>query len=323
MTFALTDRWVWDSWVARADDYHLYFLQAPKSLGDPEHRHRNATIGHAVSRDLVTWTEVGGALASGAQDAIDATATWTGSVIRHPDGSWRMFYTGARFLAEGESANVQTIACARSDDLVDWQKLPAVAISADPRWYEVLANGTWREEAWRDPWVFPDPDGDGWRMLITARANHGAQLDRGVVGHAWSRDLEHWTVLPPLSAAGEGFAHLEVPQVVCIDGRWVLIFSCDSVHLAGHRAGQVDGGGIWSVAIREPRSPFRLESAVRLTGDEYYAGRVVQAPDGNWSLLAFSNRSGTGDFAGHLTDPMPLSWSDAGTLTAQRPEAIR
>jgi beta-fructofuranosidase len=324
MPFALTDRWVWDSWVAVHDDeYHLYFLNAPKSLRDPDLRHRHATIGHAVSRDLSTWTVIGGSLAPGAPGDPDATATWTGSVVRHPDGSWRMFYTGSRFLADDGPSNVETIMCARSDDLEQWTKLPGVSFGADPRWDEVLGNGTWREEAWRDPWVFRDPDGGGWRMVLTARSNHGGSVDRGVVGHAWSRDLENWTVLPPLSAPGEGFAHLEVPQMVRIEGQWALIFSCDTAHLAGRRARAGELGGIWALRISDPIVPIRLGSAARLTGDEYYAGRVVQTLDGGWALLAFTNISSSGQFAGELTDPMPLSWSDEGILTARTPEALR
>jgi len=50
----LADRWVWDSWVADdVDDYHLFYLQAPRVLGDAGLRHVNATVGHARSRDLV------------------------------------------------------------------------------------------------------------------------------------------------------------------------------------------------------------------------------------------------------------------------------
>ena len=45
----LDDFWVWDSWVADdGDAYHLYFLQAPRSLGDPALRHVHATVGHAT-----------------------------------------------------------------------------------------------------------------------------------------------------------------------------------------------------------------------------------------------------------------------------------
>jgi len=50
------DEWVWDSWLADDGDlYHLYFLKAPRALGDPSLRHTSATVGHATSRDLVAW----------------------------------------------------------------------------------------------------------------------------------------------------------------------------------------------------------------------------------------------------------------------------
>ena len=48
------DDWiVWDFWLAprlSADEpFHCYFLQAPRSLADPEMRHDLARIGHATS----------------------------------------------------------------------------------------------------------------------------------------------------------------------------------------------------------------------------------------------------------------------------------
>lgn len=88
------DRWVWDFWFARdGDEYHVFYLQAPKALGDPEARHRNATIGHALSRDLRTWAPLPDALGPGPPGTWDDLATWTGSVIGH-DGRWWMCYTG-------------------------------------------------------------------------------------------------------------------------------------------------------------------------------------------------------------------------------------
>ena len=45
--------WVWDSWYAQdGEETHVFFLKAPRSLGDPDLRHDRAVIGHAVSRDL-------------------------------------------------------------------------------------------------------------------------------------------------------------------------------------------------------------------------------------------------------------------------------
>ena len=100
MAFNLPDHWVWDFWLA--DDgalHHLFYLHAPKSLGDPNLRHRNARIGHASSTDLREWTDHGQVFDAGAAGSFDGSATWTGSVVRGPDGLWRMFYTGSRFLA--------------------------------------------------------------------------------------------------------------------------------------------------------------------------------------------------------------------------------
>ena len=56
MTLRLPDKWVWDFWLVRdGRDYHAFYLQAPRSLGDPELRHLNASIGHATSKDLRHW----------------------------------------------------------------------------------------------------------------------------------------------------------------------------------------------------------------------------------------------------------------------------
>ena len=60
MTLALPDKWIWDTWYVRDKGlYHCFFLQANKSLNDPDLRHFNVTQGHATSRDLKTWTHLG------------------------------------------------------------------------------------------------------------------------------------------------------------------------------------------------------------------------------------------------------------------------
>ena len=197
----LAREWVWDFWFA--DDgrlFHIYYLQAPRALGDPGLRHRHATIGHATSRDLVYWSQAGQVLGPAAAPAFDDTATWTGSVLRAPDGTWYMFYTGTRLV---EGGCVQRIGLATSADLYDWRRHPASPVlAADSRWYERSGNGI-LDETWRDPWVFADPGGHGWHMLLTARAAQGPDDDRGVVGHARSADLVRWEACPLLLRAGK------------------------------------------------------------------------------------------------------------------------
>ena len=50
----LDDLWVWDSWIADDGDlYHLFFLQAPRALGDPGKRHtaaRSLTRANGIRR---------------------------------------------------------------------------------------------------------------------------------------------------------------------------------------------------------------------------------------------------------------------------------
>lgn len=305
MAFSLPDHWVWDFWLA--DDgqtYHMFYLHAPMSLGNPHLRHRNARIGHATSTNLVNWQDHGRIFDAGPDGSYDGSATWTGSVVKAPDGRWHLYYTGSRFLSPDSNANVETIGLAVSDDLFTWQKLPGPIAVADQRWYETLGTSSWPEEAWRDPWVFQGADSQTWHMLITARANHGDDAGRGVVGHATSTDMLHWQVAPPLSNIDAGFMHLEVPQIVEVEGTTHLIFCCDSPKLSGRLAGQ--RGGIWSVAAPSPTGPYAIEKATRIVTEELYAGRIARTREGQAVLIAFDSTQADGHFVGAISDPIPL-----------------
>jgi len=313
MVFAHKDVWTWDMWFADdGDNYHVFYLKASRALGDPERRHRYPTVGHAVSRDLLAWTEVADALIISDSPAFDDATTWTGSVVKAPDGTWRMFYTGT---SRAEDTLVQRVGVASSPDLVTWTKHSTEALSeADPAWYETY-DGSWHDEAWRDPWVFQDPEGQGWHMLVTARANHGETFNRGVIGHATSADLETWTTQPPLSEPGAGFGQLEVPQVATVDGRHVLIFCCMPAEYSPELRATGVTGGTWAVTIDSPTGPYDVSQAYPLTGTDLYAGRLVQRrDDGRWFLFAFHNIDADGNFIGALSSPMPVAWGDDGRL---------
>lgn len=304
--FDLPEAYVWDFWVVDdGERYHLFFLYASRALKDPDARHYRASVGHATSSDLTNWTRVTDALVRSDAPAPDDLATWTGSMIQGPDGLWYLFYTGATAAPNG--ANVQTICYATSPDLYEWTKAPGPILRADPRWYELLSDGQWHDEAFRDPFVFADPAGNGWHLLITARANHGPSDDRGVVGHAWSPNLTDWELRPPLSRPGQGYGQLEVFELVRLQGRDYLVFNCLAGDLsAAHRASGTTGG-VWLAAAESPLGPYDLAGAQLVTGDDLYVGRFVTARSGAPVFLAFRNAGPGGTFMGGITDPLPVS----------------
>jgi beta-fructofuranosidase len=320
MSLRLPDRWLWDFWFAQqGPDYHIFYLQADRSLGREELRHWHVSIGHAVSQDLRHWEVLPDALQPSAEDseAWDNFTTWTGSILGHA-GQWFLFYTGTR---RDEQGLVQRIGLATSDDLLHWQKHPAnPLIEVDPRWYELLDRSLWHDQAWRDPYVFRHPETGNFHAFITGRVNYGPSDGRGVIAHAVSQDLLAWEVRPPLTEPGD-FGHMEVPQLLEHHGRYYLIFSAPAdVHSARwqQRTGRKPITGTYSMVSDNPLGPFQAVDDEPLVGDEIgslYSGKLVQSPGGDWVLLAWRLFSPTGEFFGDLSNPMPVTFAANGKLS--------
>ncbi len=300
MVLRLPNKWVWDFWIAdTGSEFHVFYLQAPRSLGDQSARHVNATVGHAVSSDLCDWQVLDDALAPGAPGAWDDLSTWTGSVVEH-GRTWWMLYTGTTAAHDGVT---QRIGLATSTDLVTWAKHPGNPVLAlDARWYELVGS-----DAWRDPWLLADPDGHGFHALITARATSGPTDARGVIGHAWSADLVHWEVRPPLTEPGE-FGHLEVPQAEIIDGVPVLLFSVAADRLSAARRTRLPSEGSGSLLAKGESllGPWGIAGAQRIPLPDLYSARLVRDKDGEWQVMGFIDGSAHDDFVGAISDPVPL-----------------
>ena len=316
MSLHLPDKWVWDFWFARQGEYtHIFYLQAPRRLKDPEIRHWNASIGHARSLDLHNWEVLPDALLpSKNEKEWDSKATWTGSVIRH-DGKWFMFYTG---ISKADDGLNQRIGLAQSADLIYWEKYTAnPLIHIDEKQYEVLDRKIWYEGTWRDPWVF---EWEGkFHAFITARVPYGEPLSRGVIAHAVSKDLFHWTVEEPLTNAGE-FAYLEVPQVAYIGAHWYLFFSVEKSRYSQQRSereGMRAQTGTHYLIGENPLGPYRLLTDDFLCGDEqgtFYSGKVIQNNRGDWVYMACWQYDLNGEYLGEISDPMPIEAQADGRL---------
>jgi beta-fructofuranosidase len=316
MALRLPDKWLWDFWLVEdGPDYHVFYLQAPRSLDRAELRHYHPSIGHAVSHDLRRWEILPDALAPRATSAWDDYTTWTGSVIWH-ESLWYMFYTGTSRAEEGL---VQRIGIATSTDLMAWERHgehPRLWCVAG-QWYESLDPTRWRDEAWRDPWIFRHPETGGFHAYFTARASFGPDDGRGVIGHARSRDLLDWELLPPVTEPGD-FAEMEIPQLVEIGGLYYLFYSTlADAHSARRRARSPAVNGTHYFVSDGPLGPFRSITDEFLAGDAlglYYGGKAVQERDKSWSMLLWRWLAPDGTFLGDLTDPVPLVVEDGGRL---------
>jgi beta-fructofuranosidase len=315
----LDDHWVWDSWLADdGEAFHLFYLQAPRSLVDPGLRHLAATIGHARSVDLVEWDVLPDALGPTA-GSWDDVSIWTGSTVRGDDGGWRMFYTATS--SRGHGVRDQRIGVAESDDLVTWRKVGREPLLvADPRWYKTLPEDVTASETWRDPFVYADPAGEGWHMLVAARSLTHGRNDDGVLAHARSDDLRTWELGPPVCESGFGFGQLEVAQVKQVGDRWVLVFTCHPQEMTDERIaasgayctwsvpGPADGTfpDVWDIGLARP---FTAEP-------DLFAAPLVQQRDGTWCLIGFRNTEPRGELNFHITDPIPVRLDTDGHLVA-------
>jgi beta-fructofuranosidase len=314
---SLPDRWIWDSWTADdGERFHLFFLQAPSALGDPALRHEAATIGHATSSDLAHWEIHDDALGAG-PDGFDDLAVWTGSVTRADDGTWRLYYTG--LSTAGHGVRDQRLGLAVSDDLFAWRRAGGgrPLLEADPRWYRTLDGAGPASETWRDPFVFRDPGGDGWHMLITARDARAPRLSDGVIGHARSADGLRWTLGPPVGGPS-GFGQIEVPQARLVEGRPLLVFSCHPEEQDERHTSRFGHFSTWSVPGDSLTGPWDLEAARPFEADpKLFGAPLVQIRDGGWVLFGFQHTESEGVLSFELGDPIPVGLDADGCLTAR------
>ncbi len=309
MTLKLDDKYIWDFWHYAEDGVqHLFFLQADRSIGNPDLRHWNVSIGHAVSTDLRDWTVKGTVFGPSASPAWDDYTTWTGSVLK-AEGRYHLFYTGT---CRAENGLRQRIGHAVADAIDGpWQRVGnGLALDLDQRYYEEYEDGGWHDRALRDPYVLPEKIGGKYHMFFTARRKDGEKFARGVIGHAVSDDLTAWEATAPVYQGGH-YGQLEVPQVFERDGQWFCTFCNIREHWTQALREQHGGGvsGTSYLVASDPLGPWQPAGQF-LDGDvpcRRYAGKILRDPvTGEDCLLAFEDTGEDGRFLGRIGDPIPL-----------------
>ncbi|WP_299879547.1 glycoside hydrolase family 68 protein [uncultured Cocleimonas sp.] len=309
---ALDDKWVWDYWLVRNPDdnlWHVFFLQADKSIIDPELRHWNVSFGHATSTDLIQWDYLGTCFQPANSPSWDDKTTWTGSVVQNEDGLWHLFYTGS---SEEENGLIQRIGHATSSDLHHWVRVDnGFCLDLDARWYDSeYRPDYWHDRAMRDPWVMRDPEGSGWMMFFTARVPGIEEANNaGAIGLARSNDLYKWTLSPPVFQGG--FGQLEVPQVIQISGKWYCLFCNSGDHWSKAYEANMPGGkvsGTHYLMADNINGPWTIAPGKFLDGGlpcRRYVGKLLET-DAGLRYMSFWHDTAEGEFIGTLSDPVEV-----------------
>ncbi|NWF68311.1 MAG: glycoside hydrolase family 32 protein [Chloroflexi bacterium] len=184
--------------------YHLFYQHNPASAV-----WGNMHWGHAVSPDLLHWTDLPLALAP-TPGGPDERGVFSGCAV--DNGLPTLIYTGVR----GEQYEIQTQCLATSrDGLLTWEKHASnPVLSAVPAVSGQTAD-------FRDPFVWREAD--GWYMVVGSRiADVG-----GAVFLYRSPDLLAWEYLGPLFIGDKNVNGViwECPNFFKLGAHWVLIIS--------------------------------------------------------------------------------------------------
>jgi beta-fructofuranosidase len=190
--------------------YHLFYQYNPYG---PIHDHVH--WGHAVSSDLVHWTDLPIALTP-AQGRADADGCWTGCAVDN-NGTPTLLYSGV---------HPQVVCLATSaDDLLTWEYYPGNPVIDGPPAELRVGIG----DHFRDPFVWKE--NNYWYMLM------GSSIE-GVGGTILlyrSVDLTHWEYLHSLLVGDASTFQpvwtgviWECPNILTFGDLQVLLFSAQN-----------------------------------------------------------------------------------------------
>jgi hypothetical protein len=214
--------WPKDFSVIKKDGvYHLFYIRRNTQL--PVSQTEN-DFGHAVSYDLIHWTQAPAVLPT-RPSGWDNAHVWAPSIVK-AGGQYVMFYAGVTD-SPGVYTSYQRIGMATSPDLYNWTRLDQPVYScAQVPWTH--CDSLDASTGFRDPFVMPDPATPGhWLMFYSA--NVGSDPSSEIIGTAWSDStFANWSDLGPLWVtyrATTGSSQAESPHLFQHGGLWFLFFT--------------------------------------------------------------------------------------------------
>jgi beta-fructofuranosidase len=294
--FTATEGWINDPYGITWDgeQYHLFYQAIPGRVTWAPNCH----WGHAVSPDLVRWTELPLALVP----APDEVGCWSGSAVLDQSPAVLLYTRVA-----GEDWGQGQVAIARpTPDGSSWDTAAADVLIAGPP-AELGAH------AFRDPYVWRTDD--GWNMLMAAGLPDGS----GAALQYRSADLMTWEyqgILAQRNGSEQDGAWTgklwECPQLFPLGDAWVLLVSVWNDDVLCYVAGAI---GDYDGARFVPCSWQRLTY-----GSSAYAMSAFTDRDGRWCVLSWPREEPQNDppwsaSRGHIPSPPPWTSSTGGSCS--------
>ena len=200
-----------DFCIVRKDAvYHLFHIHGDRGGGWLEAK----DFGHAVSKDLQSWTPVGSVVPAGPPGSWEESRVFAPHVIEK-DGIYHMLYTGL------DNRFSQKIGLATSTDLFEWKKSSENPVLVPQTWSDLEGGGVVGVDC-RDPMVFEDNVEGRYLIYYTATMRDG----RACLGLAQSADLVHWDDLGPTYIEDDTtYNRLESPFLCEHNGKYYLFYS--------------------------------------------------------------------------------------------------
>ena len=257
---------------------------------------------HIVSKDLVTWKNLGVCLLPDQEDGYDNKGVYSGSAMPIGDKIY-LYYTGNHRDPDWTRHAYTCLARLGNDG---WpEKYPLPLFGANPGYTEHQ----------RDPKITRVPGQDKYFMIIGAQT-----LDkRGCVLVYSSEDLQHgWTFAGELKVPGfEAFGDMwECPSIEHIGGHDVLLLCPQHLTLPGRGGSQNHNGYIlgtmdWETLTFTPDGAFHV---LDFGFDSYAAACANNLQDADKAILIawmglpdVSYPTDDEDWAGCLTRPRELT----------------
>ncbi len=309
--------WIWDSSVVEHNGVlYRYALSASKKWSrDERHDHAELRLATLGARDA-TWQDKGIVIEA------EQDAEWPNLVIWTSNAIVRLTEDGAfEFVLAITGRNIddgylQRIGIAKSMNGVKFTPPKMVLAPEGPnvaeRGYDVTDLNPSKEVimAWRDPYLFLDPNDERWHLFFAAKPLNPNPLGPvGTVGHAVASDstLEVWELLQPLDLP-QHYHQLEVPSVIYRGGEYFLFVSTQNNPLmktnfdkeAAFRAYRADSiTGKWKSIY---------EGSDLVHNHKIYAPTIFQREDGSFWAVAFYSEDTPWHIIG--TPIVPLQWHD-------------